>query len=333
MDETLYSDVPQHENEVPAVNQDRAYHIAFAGDGMELFKIQIVNLILTIVTLGLYYPWAKARSLDYLYGKSTLEMDPFAFSGTGQEMFKGFIKAVIILGAVLGIFYYLYFKGYPLPALLFYVVALGFIAPLAIHGSMRYRTAKSSWRGIRFGYTGNRNEFLMLFFKWILYTIFSFGLYQSWFTTNLRKYIISHLRMGNAEFEFRGEGHEYFVVNLKGYFLTLLSLGLYSFWWQKDRFEFFVDNIRMKHHEDVVVFKSNATGGDFLGLIIINFLIILFTLGLGYPWVIVRSLQFGCRHIELTGNVSLEELQQEQGDYSDATGADMGDILDFGFTI
>lgn len=333
MDETLYPESPLQDVQVPEIKPDREFAIAFTGDGMELFKIQIVNLILTIVTLGLYYPWAKARTLNYLYSKSTLEADAFAFSGTGQEMFKGFIKALIILGAVLGIFYYLYFEGYLLPAFLFYLVALAGIAPLAIHGSMRYRAAKSSWRGIRFGYTGNRNDFVILFFKWILYTIFSFGLYQSWFTTNMRKYIISHLKMGNAEFEFRGEGHDYFVINLKGYFLTLLSLGLYSFWWQKDRFEFMVDNIRLKHHEDAVVFRSNATGGDFLGLMIINFLIIIFTLGLGYPWVIVRTLQFGCRHIELTGNISLEDLQQEQGDYSDATGADMGDLLDFGFTI
>lgn len=333
MEEALYPEIPQQEDELLVEKPQKTYDINFLGDGMELFKIQIVNLILTIVSLGLYYPWAKARTLDYLYSKSTLEMDPFAFSGTGQEMFKGFIKALIILGAVLGIFYYLYFEGYMLPAFLFYIVALAGIAPLAIHGSMRYRAAKSSWRGIRFGYTGNRNEFVVLFFKWILYTIFSFGLYQSWFTNNMRKYIIGHLKMGNAEFEFRGEGHDYFVINLKGYFLTLLSFGLYSFWWEKDKFEFLVDNIRLKHHEDVVVFKSNATGGDFLGLIVINLLIIVFTLGLGYPWVIVRTLQFGCRHIELAGNISLDELQQEQGDYSDATGADMGDLLDFGFTI
>lgn len=333
MEENFNPELLDAAAELPAENPEKSYHIAFTGDGMSLFKISMVNLILTVVTLGLYYPWAKATSLNYLYSKSTLEMDSFAFSGTGKEMFVGFIRAFLILIGIFCIYFYIAYSGYPFPAFSFYITALVLIIPFAIHGSLKYRSAKSSWRGIRFGYTGNRNELFALFIKGMLYTIFSFGLYGAWFVTNIRQYVLGHLKMGNAAFTFKGDGTDYFMINFKGYFLSIFTFGIYSFWWQKDRFQFFVDNIRLQHHEDTVVFRSNATGGDFFGLIIVNALILFFTLGLGFPWIIIRNLEFGCKHIELSGNINLDELQQEQGDYSDATGADMGDLLDFGFTF
>ena len=45
----------------------------FEGKGFEYFKIWIVNILLTIVTVGIYYPWAKVRNRRYLYANSTLD--------------------------------------------------------------------------------------------------------------------------------------------------------------------------------------------------------------------------------------------------------------------
>src|SRR5687767_2740216 len=96
----------------------RSYPMAYYGKGSEYFKIQIVNTILSILTLGLYYPWAKEKSLKYLYSKSTFEDTPFVFSGTGKEMFKGFVKALIILVVLYGVFFYLYMTEHPVLAVL-----------------------------------------------------------------------------------------------------------------------------------------------------------------------------------------------------------------------
>src|SRR5215471_4708083 len=77
--------------------EHRYYKLQFIGEGLELFKIKLINIILTIATLGLYYPWAKARTLNYLYSQTHFEDSPFSFTGTGKEMFKGFMKAILIL--------------------------------------------------------------------------------------------------------------------------------------------------------------------------------------------------------------------------------------------
>jgi uncharacterized membrane protein YjgN (DUF898 family) len=313
--------------------EHRNYSLAFYGKGMEYFKIQLVNIILSILTLSLYYPWAKERTLKYLYNKNTFEGTPFVFSGTGKEMFKGYVKALAILAILYGVFFYLVLNDSP--GLAFLVVYGGILAllPIAIHGSYRYRMAKSSWRGIRFGYTGVQKTLIGIFFKGLFFTLITFGIYSPWFAMDLRRYLLSNISIGNARFVYTGGGTDYFTMSIKGYFLTIFTLGIYMFWWQKDQFEFFVNNLRLEQEGDAVFFRSTATGGGFARLMIVNFLILVFTLGLGFPWVVMRNIDFVMKSIEVSGYYSFESLQQWQADYSDATGEDMADILDLGVTF
>ena len=328
---TIYLDRQIKTNET--MKEYRSYALAFYGKGSEYFKIRIVNTILNILTLSLYCPWAKERSLKYLYNKNTFEETPFVFSGTGKEMFKGYIKALVILLVLYGTFFYLTLNDHAGLAILILYGGVLALMPLAIHGSYRYRMAKTSWKGIRFGYTGNRGELVGLFFKSLLFTILTLGIYSAWFTINLRRYILSNIKVGNARFVYTGDGADYFILNLKGYFLTIFTLGIYLFWWQKEQFQFFVDNLRLEQGDDAVFFRSKATGSGFAGLMIVNILILVFTLGLGYAWVVTRNLNFAMSNIEANGYYSFESLQQAQGDYSDATADDMTDLLDLGAVI
>src|SRR5215813_2652762 len=75
--------------------------LTFHGDGGTYFGILFLNGLLTMLTLGFYYPWAKAKRLQYLYSSTEMEGSRFAWSGTGKEMFIGFLKAV---GAVLALY-------------------------------------------------------------------------------------------------------------------------------------------------------------------------------------------------------------------------------------
>jgi uncharacterized membrane protein YjgN (DUF898 family) len=84
--------------------------------------------------------------------------------------------------------------------------------------------SRTSWRGIRFGYRGDRKEFMTLFFKEMFFTIISLGIYGAWMAINIRKYVLSNVRFGSAEFKYKGNGGEYFVLNLKGYFLTIITV-------------------------------------------------------------------------------------------------------------
>lgn len=310
-------------------NPKQSYELRFSGKGSEYFQILIINWILTALTLGFYYPWARAKKLQYLYNQSSLNDDRFHFSGTGKEMFWGFIKVLAIYFAMLGGYYFIftYLNSPVLSALFIYAVLLGII-PLALHGALRYRMSRTSYRGIRFGYRGKKSELAVNYFKWIFFTIITFGIYGAWLQMNIRKYTHQNIRFGEVEFSNDADGAEWLILNLKGYILSIFTLGIYSFWWQSEIFAYYIDNMKMVKGDQQINCKSTATGMDFLELLVVNFLIIVFTFGIGLAWVEMRTQKFLFSKIQLDGNINLEDINQTEEEYKDAFGEDAMDFLD-----
>jgi len=123
--------------------------VEFTASGSEYFRIWIVNLLLTLVTLGLYFPWAKVRRLRYFYSNTLIDSHPLHFHGDPRQMFKGFLLVVVgfILYSVAGRFS-------PIAALgAFIIVAL--LWPALARLSMRFRMRNTSWRGLRFSFLGS----------------------------------------------------------------------------------------------------------------------------------------------------------------------------------
>ena len=57
------------ESSAPTSSNKRHYHpFTFHGNALEFFKIWIVNVLLTVVTLGIYSAGAKVRTMRYFYG-------------------------------------------------------------------------------------------------------------------------------------------------------------------------------------------------------------------------------------------------------------------------
>lgn len=127
---------------------ERRHALRFSGSGSEYFRIWIVNLLLTLVTLGLYYPFAKVRRLRYFYGNTTVAGHAIDFHGSPWRMLRGYL-----LVGLLFVLYSMASNVSPLAA----VVALAAVAavwPALLHGSLRFRLANTSWRSLRFRFTG-----------------------------------------------------------------------------------------------------------------------------------------------------------------------------------
>ncbi|WP_136667212.1 YjgN family protein [Flavobacterium sp. H122] len=315
------------------LTKSKNYLIDFKGKGETYFGIIIINWLLTGLTLGFYYPWAKEKNLKYLYSQTTLNDSPFEFHGTGKEMFMGFIKAVGLFALLFGIVIIFNTMGMPLIGLLLFYLFFFAVLPIAIHGSYKYRMSRTSWRGIRFGYRGNRNELIVNFLKWFGLTIITFGIYGSWFIINLRKYIIGNIRFGDIEMKYDGNGADYLVLNIKGYLLTLITFGVYMFWWQKEIIEYYIDNLKLYKNNESIDFKTSVTGGGIFKLTLVNVIILMFTLGLGYAWVQMRTFKYIASNIQLEGTIDLDNIHQTEAAYKDATGEDIGDMLDMDFVM
>ena len=311
----------------------KSYTMKFFGKGSEYFGIIIVNWLLTLITLGIYYPWARARRIKYMYGATALNDNRFAFHGTGKQMFRGFVKVVLFYAVLTGILVFanLIAKKEPSLAialiLLFYVVFLAVI-PLIYHGAYRYRMSRTTWCGIRFGYRGSKKQLYINFLKWFGLTLITFGIYNAWFTINLRKYLIGNIRAGDVEFEYKGNGSDFFVVLVLGYIFTVLSLGIYSFWWEKELWNYYIDNISLQKGDKTMQLKSTVTGGGIFKLRVVNFLLTVFTLGLGYAWVAVRTRKYFTENTHLEGDINLNEIAQTEEIYTDAMFEDAGDFFD-----
>ncbi len=72
-------ETPEHAAaaDVPPVLREHA--LEFHGTGGEYFRIWIVNIFLTIVTLGIYSAWAKVRTQRYFASITRLDGASFAY--------------------------------------------------------------------------------------------------------------------------------------------------------------------------------------------------------------------------------------------------------------
>jgi uncharacterized membrane protein YjgN (DUF898 family) len=330
----------EEQNVFESNEQPQTYTLKFLGNGSEYFGIIIVNWLLTLITLGIYYPWARARKIKYLYGATALNDDRFAFHGEGKEMFRGFVKVILVYASVVGILnlakYYVKEKQdiiiYLILTLVAWAILLA-VLPLIYHGVYRYRMSRTTWRGIRFGYRGTKKQIYINFLKWLGLTIITFGIYACWYKINMRKYLIGNVRGGDVEFSYKGKGEDLFVIYFLGYILTLVSLGIYAFWWEKELWNYYIDNILLHKNDKTIRLKSSVTGGGIFKLRIVNLLLTVFTLGLGYAWVKIRTRKYFTENIHLIGDINLDEIAQTEDIYTNAAFEDAGDFFDIDIDI
>ncbi len=131
-----------------AASATRQLAIRFTGSGSEYFRIWIVNLLLVLVTLSLYYPWAKARRLRYFHGNTLIDGSPLGFHGDPRRMLRGYL--------LVGLLFALYSLAgqFSVGAGLIALVLVAVISPALLRSSMRFRLANTSWRGMRFVFWG-----------------------------------------------------------------------------------------------------------------------------------------------------------------------------------
>jgi uncharacterized membrane protein YjgN (DUF898 family) len=124
--------------------------IRFTGSGSEYFRIWIVNLLLSIVTLGIYSAWAKVRRLKYFYGNTLVDGSPLDYHGTPIAILKGRMVAAVLLAIWMGV------QKFGDGKLIGIVFVLGLIVlPWLLVRSLRFQFFNTSYRGVRFGFHGS----------------------------------------------------------------------------------------------------------------------------------------------------------------------------------
>jgi uncharacterized membrane protein YjgN (DUF898 family) len=142
---------PSCSDAVPAANDaaPQALRLTFTGSGAEYFRIWVVNLLLSLATLGIYSAWAKVRRLEYFDRNTQLAGAAFDFRGNPRAVLRGRLLAVALLVA------YQYAFGFSLAIGLTVIGVLMLALPFLMRGALRFRLSNTYYRGLAFGFCGS----------------------------------------------------------------------------------------------------------------------------------------------------------------------------------
>ena len=300
----------------------------FMGSGAALFGIHVVNVLLTLLTLGVYFFWAKVKVRAYLFSETEFDGDRFAYHGTGREMFGGFMKALVFFFipiTALGLVPEL--VGASLPVryatnLLSYLLA-SFFVPMAMIGARRYRLSRTSWRGIRFSLRAETWDFVRLW-SWNTFLVaFTLGLYYPIYIMRRQDFLTRHMWFGSQRFGFDGRGRDLLWPFVGMIVLFPFTLGLSWFGFAAKKARYFASHTTF----GTARFASSVRALPLAWLTISNLAGLVLTLGLAWPWTSVRSLRFSYANLSLDGPLALETVTQ-QAQTVTATGEGLAGFLD-----
>lgn len=169
---------------------------SFTGSGGEYFRIWIVNVFLTIITLGIFSAWAKVRRLQYFYRNTWLDDANFDYHGNPIAILKGRILAVVLLVA--------YNLSGKISPILFIAVAvlIGIVMPYLLLKSFRFRAINTSYRGLRFGFSAPLKSAYKTFLLLPVLTVITLYLLAPFTHQRIKKFQHAHSRFGTTPFHF-----------------------------------------------------------------------------------------------------------------------------------
>jgi uncharacterized membrane protein YjgN (DUF898 family) len=192
------------------------YRVEFTGAGREYFKIWIVNLFLSIITLGIYSPWAKVRKNKYFYRNTRISGSSFDYHGNPVAILKGRILAVIIVAA-------LYFSEKINPAIYIIVVVLvALILPWMITRAFAFKLHNTSWRGIRMRFHGSVSDAYIMFLFYGFLTIVTFGICFPLLYRQIRLYLVNNAAFGSTKADLNVSAGDVFGVFIRTILISFL---------------------------------------------------------------------------------------------------------------
>lgn len=331
----------------------------FTGSGSEYFRIWIVNLMLTIVTLGIYSAWAKVRRTKYFYHNTVIDGSSFEYHGNPMSILKGRAIAVLLFVA----YNTMVESGSGWLALLA-LVGLAAVLPWLLWKSLQFRAWNSSWRGVRFGFGGTTGEAYKTFLMWPVLAIVSLYLLLPYAHHQIKFWQHNRARFGQTSFEMRANVRGFYaaylmalgavvmglvcmlvfgvfgalsaaetasqkaaalqqmMIGLGVIYLAMLAIGPML---AAKFFNIVWSHTQLGDHR----FESRIPLGRAVFVGMTNLLGVICTLGLFIPWAAVRWAQLRAEHLVLHTQGSLEDFAATAQNEAKSLGEGVADLGDF----
>jgi len=339
---------------------------AFTGSGSEFFRIWIVNLLLSILTLGIYSAWAKVRTAKYFYNNTTVAGASFDYHGNPISILKGRLIALVGLAVYYGATY----VSEALGVIAFLVLAL--LMPWLIWKGIQFSFYNSSYRSVRFSFAGSTGGAYKVFLLFPVLTVFTLYLAWPFAHHEIKRFIHTEARFGRHSFSFKSCPGDFYLAYLFGMILMMgLMLGFFvlgaivvffAYQAMGDMKEvlktlaiplliglagvyvsmFLITPVILAKLQNTVwnhtslgehTFVSNLPVGKFVWLTLSNFLLIVLTLGLFIPFAKVRLAKLKLSALSLIPGGPLEHFMAGAQQQIGATGEGMADLLDIDLSL
>jgi uncharacterized membrane protein YjgN (DUF898 family) len=333
----------------------------FRGSAAEYFRIWIVNLALTLVTLGIYSAWAKVRRLRYLHGQTVLAGSGFGYHGEPLRILKGRLIAF-------GLFIVYLVAGQLDPvAGLVAGLLLGAAIPWLVVKSLRFRFRMTSWRGLRFDFRQDFARAYLVYFGWGILSVVTLGLALPQFVRKLHQFAVGHASYGSTRFECTPPLAPFYWAALKalgflvGAMLAVLAIvTLLAYVFGSGGGEPGVAlsllpavSILLAYVVAVGVFQagtlnavygntslgpnrlhSDLNGPRLAWLYLGNTLAIIASLGLLVPWATVRLLRYRLATLQVEATGSIDDfVAAQQAGIPGAAGEEIAEVFDVDFGL
>lgn len=182
------------DNEQAAPDVGNKRPLTFHGNAKEFFGIWIVNVLLTVLTLGVYSAWAKVRTNRYFYGSTQLAGDAFSYHARPMQMLIAriiVVSALVVFGVLTSIQPLLYFLFLPVFLFLF---------PFLVARSLRFQARVSRWRNIGFDFDTDYGQAFVHVILVPLITTMSFGILAPITTKLTQEWAYNRFSFGDRRF-------------------------------------------------------------------------------------------------------------------------------------
>ncbi|MGF1769652.1 DUF898 domain-containing protein [Enterovibrio makurazakiensis] len=120
----------------------------FHGSGREFFNTWIMNVVMSVLTLGLYSAWAKVRTKKYFYGQTELAGDRFDYHDSPVRIL--FWRVIFFVTLVVCIF----FVSHSKESAYFIAIVFLMVSPWFFRRNLRVNAGMTSYRNKRFNFNG-----------------------------------------------------------------------------------------------------------------------------------------------------------------------------------
>lgn len=344
-----------------AASGPRELELRFTGSAAEYFRIWIVSVCLTLLTLGIYSAWAKVRKKRYLYSHTVLDGTPFQYLARPIPILKG-----RIIAAALFVLWYVgtHYVVKLLPVVVALVVVL---TPWVLVRSAAFNARYSAFRNLTFHFSGTYWSAARTLYGWALITVLTLGFGFAWWQQRIKRYMVSHMNYGGIGAEFSARGGQFFVIYLlagllfaagmtaavmlfgvtvaaavgtaqgeaAAPLLIAFVLGIYAVYVAAFAYlQARITNLVWNHTRlGPLKFESRLRARGLLWLYVTNALGILVSAGLLIPWAVIRTARYRAEHFFVTAERGLGEFQGSRASTVRAAGAEVGEFFDFDFSL